>query len=406
MLLVGGSRCGKSVLLAEIAKALIKRGDLACIIDLGEKWTYLAKERLCSAEAIIQQVESQGIRLIFGSTNELIGCAKIIVNAVGFQSVNAKTILKKVFQKLVHDKEKADFTVVDMINALEKDMEEDSGNEWAAKIYDRLDILGESLPKIQFSVDTQTDFTDSSVIWDLSGIDDEYVQIIADLIGYTLLCQQKRYFKACKETKNVFLFIDEFQNLSCKRTSIIGKCLTEGQKYHLNLVLATQFLDSNFSEAVINQFKQGGFRFYFRLTEEEAKSVSRQIAFDNKTREEIYKKLISLPVGTCLMKGPHSIGKSSKIVDNYRFVEVRIDEDSEKKEERSLENDTTRVKIYVGIDPDRRSADMAEKSMSVQKRRDKYERGACMGEAQHNGRGSRRIFRNRNQSNPRIDERT
>lgn len=174
MLLVGGSRCGKSVLLAEIAEALIKRGDLACIIDLGEKWTYSAKKRLCSAGAVIHQVESQGIGLIFGSVNELIGCAKIIVNAIGFQSVNAKTVLKKVFQKLVHDKEQADFTVVDMINALEKDIEEDSGNEWAAKIYDRLDILSESLPKIQFVVDAQTDFADSSVIWDLSGIDEEY----------------------------------------------------------------------------------------------------------------------------------------------------------------------------------------------------------------------------------------
>lgn len=162
------------------------------------------------------------------------------------------------------------------------------------------------------------------------------VQVISDLIGYTLLCQQKRYFKAGNETKNVFLFIDEFQNLSCNRTSIIGKCLTEGQKYHLNLVLATQFLDSNFSEAVINQFKQGGFRFYFRLTEEEAKSVSRQIAFDNKTREEIYKKLINFLVGTCLMKGPHSIGKSSKIVDNYRFVKVQIDEISKDKKKNGV----------------------------------------------------------------------
>ena len=61
----------------------------------------------------------------------------------------------------------------------------------------------------------------------------------------------------------LFLLIDEFQTLDCNRRSIIGLCLTEGQKYGANLILATQFLDGNFSDAVISQFKQGGFSLLF-----------------------------------------------------------------------------------------------------------------------------------------------
>ena len=405
MLMIGGSRNGKSVLMSEIAEELIRQGNLVHVIDLGEKWTNLSKERLCSLGAARQQVESQGVRLIFGSINELIGCSKVIANAIGFQSVNAKIALKKVFQKLLNQKEKADFSMEDILIVLESDMEEDSGNEWIAKIYDRLDCLSESLPKIHFSINEKTDFSTSSTIWDLSGIDDEYVQIIADVIGYTLLCQQKRYFKTCMETKSVFLIIDEFQNLSCNRTSIIGKCLTEGQKYHLYMILATQFLNANFSEAVINQFKQGGFRFYFRLTEEEARLVSRQLAYDHEIREEIYKKLISLPVGNCLMKGPHSVGKRDEVVESFRFVKVLIDECDEEEEERRLENNAPKIKIYIGTEPYRKNLNISEECMLAQKgRRNEHERHTSMGETQHDSRRGRRVFRNRNQPNPRIDE--
>lgn len=42
MLVTGGSRNGKSVLLSGIAEDRIKQGDLVLVFDLGEKWTYLS----------------------------------------------------------------------------------------------------------------------------------------------------------------------------------------------------------------------------------------------------------------------------------------------------------------------------------------------------------------------------
>lgn len=124
---------------------------------------------------------------------------------------------------------------------------------------------------------------------------------------------------------NIFVIIDEFQVLECDRHSIFGICLAEGQKYGLALILSTQFLLGNFSEAVINQFKQGGFRYYFRLTEEEAGNISSQLAYSTRDRKELYHRLISLPVGTCLMAGPHYVGNRKEISESIRFVEIHAD---------------------------------------------------------------------------------
>ncbi len=78
----------------------------------------------------------------------------------------------------------------------------------------------------------------------------------------------------------------------------------------------------NFSEPVIQQFKQGGFRFFFRLTEEEAAHVSKQIAYDPQVQKAIYKKLVTFPRGHCLLMGPHCVGTSREISEAIRFVEV------------------------------------------------------------------------------------
>lgn len=126
----------------------------------------------------------------------------------------------------------------------------------------------------------------------------------------------------------LFLLIDEFQTLDCNRRSIIGLCLTEGQKYGANLILATQFLDGNFSDAVISQFKQGGFRFYFRLTEEEAAIVSRQLVYNLNSGAQLRKKLAELPKGNCLMVGPHTVGEKEEISENIRFLEIVCVEES------------------------------------------------------------------------------
>lgn len=86
--------------------------------------------------------------------------------------------------------------------------------------------------------------------------------------------------------------------------------------------MITQFFSGNFSDGLVSQFKQAGFRFYFRLTEEDAQTVSRQLTRDVCEQKEIYQKLISLPQGHCLMIGSHFVGRNNTVRDSFRFVRI------------------------------------------------------------------------------------
>lgn len=88
------------------------------------------------------------------------------------------------------------------------------------------------------------------------------------------------------------------------------------------LVLATQFLQGRFSEAVVNQFKQGGFQLYFRLTEEEAYSTSKRLAYKLEDQKKLYEALTKLKTGQFFLKGPHYIGNSGKARECLRVIQV------------------------------------------------------------------------------------
>lgn len=165
----------------------------------------------------------------------------------------------------------------------------------------------------------------------MSGVDGTYSDIMAYLLVYCLYCQQKREFKNGSRMNKTYVIIDEFQNLDCDRKSIIGTCLAEGQKYGLFLVLITQFLKGNFSDAVLNQFKQGGYRFYFRLSEEESAVVSRQLSCNSQMQIELRRKLVTMPRGNCLMMGLHSVGTRKEVTEVFRFIEIQEDVHSHKK---------------------------------------------------------------------------
>ncbi len=103
---------------------------------------------------------------------------------------------------------------------------------------------------------------------------------------------------------------------------MIDICLTEGQKYKLYLILATQFLQGKFSDAVYNQLLQCGFQMYFRMLEGDAQHICKQITRNSKENNILYKKLISLPRGQCLFIGSHKVGNSESVVEAARFVEI------------------------------------------------------------------------------------
>lgn len=319
MIIAGGSRMGKTFFASLYANYLIEQGCCVHLIDLGSKWSESDKVALIKAGAITMLCAEEEIVLPFSSANELINCGRYLVNALGFKSTNAQAVMKNIIRKIINKRDT--FQLSDLLSELENSP---SGNEWRVKILERFEMW-EKIPEIKFHIDEQKSILTAyvSIIWDLDGLEESQVQVWSNLIMYNLLCAKRRITKQREKAPKLFVIIDEFQNLNCKQESIVGICLTEGQKYELFLILITQFIQSKFSDAVVKQFKQGGYNIYFRLTEGEAAEVSRQMAYDLSERKELYKRLISLPRGCCLLKGYHSVNGRTMISEKLRFVEVQ-----------------------------------------------------------------------------------
>jgi len=318
MLVTGQSRSGKTFFASLYGQWLIKQGQAVHLIDLGQKWSNQDKDRLYEAGVFLGLMEDRKIILPFSTSTDLLGCARIILNSLGLWAVQTEALIKSILKKLVESD--ATFTLETFLVELEIRAVE---SENAAEVYGRL--LGfRQVPKVVFVLHwpRARHITDESKIWELDDMDSIYVQLTAQLILYCLLCSKKRKSKLGNNRKKLFVFLDEFQTLDIDQKSILGICLTEGQKYKLYLVLITQYLQGKFSDAVLNQLYQGGYRIYFRLTESEADTVSRQLTVNTEQRKFLRKTLQDLPRGKCLFLGPHTIGKQTEISELVRFVTV------------------------------------------------------------------------------------
>ena len=316
MLIVGGSRMGKTYFMSQYGKFLVQRGDAVHVIDLGDKWSVEDKSRT----GIVQTEPRESILHLYFPTKEgLLASAKYIANAMGYSSGQIITVLKSTMKELLQESPTG-FTMSDLVKLLEAK---------AGDGVDMKDILVRfdctmGAEDVLFVVNSEKarEMAKASIIWNLSQYEEEYNQIICQLIIFTLYEVQKSQFHEGSITGKVFVFIDEFQNIPCNRGSVLGKCLTEGQKCKMFLVLATQFLQGRFSEAVINQFKQGGFQLYFRLTEEEAYSTSKRLTYKLEDQKKLYETLTKLKMGNFFLKGPHYIGNSGKVRECIRVVQV------------------------------------------------------------------------------------
>lgn len=323
MLFVGLSQMGKTFACSHLMADLLDNGYNVNVIDMGDKWGKADKDCLVAKGALIKNVSRQGLVLPFQSKRELLGCARHMLEAWGFQSFNAIAVLRKSMNSLLENRN--GFSMLELIQQMEPGEEMEENKEWKEKIHLRLDTY-EDAPDIQFGVCDSAELLSGSTIWDLSEVDEIYARMVTHLLLYCLYCVRKGAFHSNENIKPSFIVLDEFQTLDIGKKSILGMCLTEGQKYGINMVLLTQFLRGNFSDALISQFKQGGFRFYFRLTEEEARAVSQQLAQNTRDRDTVYQRLTRLPKGQCLMVGLHSVAKSSKVTEKYRFIKIEAEE--------------------------------------------------------------------------------
>lgn len=329
MLIVGGSRTGKTYFMSLCGNALIRGGEAVHLIDLGDKWSAEDRSRLgMSAMASKARITT----VYFPSEESLLASARYIANAIGFSSAEIIRMLKRSFKELLKSYPTG-FSIVKLVEMLEVQKEE---NPVAGKIYERLNLVTD-LPDFELLIDSEqaVKMADSNRIWDLSCCEGYYAAVVCQLIIFALYeSKRQRFHRNMADGKKLFVLVDEFQNMDCSQKSVLGKCLTEGQKYKVYMVLATQFLLGKFSEPVISQFKQGGFQMYFRLTEEEAHVVSRQLAYNVEEQRRIKNVLCTLSQGHFLLKGLHSIGANESTTEQLRVVEVK--QEVKKKEKKRI----------------------------------------------------------------------
>lgn len=105
---------------------------------------------------------------------------------------------------------------------------------------------------------------------------------------------------AFKENQ-IYLFIDECQNMPSGKNSMLAQMLSEGRRFGMNLILATQQLQGGSYSAVQRQFTQCGLLLYFKPLSNQINSTAEMINPSDK--REWVKTLQVLRVGEFVASG-------------------------------------------------------------------------------------------------------
>ena len=125
-----------------------------------------------------------------------------------------------------------------------------------------------------------------------------------------------------KDTPKVIV-LDEIQNLDHRLDSPLGHFLTEGRKFGIALVLATQSL-SNLSREERDRLFQASHKLFFRPADTEMKSFA-QILGDATDRnvEEWVQRLSTLKRGECYSLG-YAYNEERKSLEPNRYFRIRV----------------------------------------------------------------------------------
>lgn len=312
MLTWGKSRMGKTFFASLYVNYLLRMGNIAHLIDLGDKWSISDKQR----SGIPKTVKGNEI-FYFRDTKSLLESAKYFSNALGYRSTEITRTIRNVMKKLL-ERNNDRFSFKELLEELEALSD---SSKSASTVYESLSVFGEP-PNILVCVDElqAEKMADTSTIWDLVCMPSDYAKILAQMILCSLLEVQRARFRNDVTAHKIFVVIDEFQNLDMDRRSILGVCLAESKKYKLYPILITQFIGKTFSETTIRQLMQAGLKVCFRLEGDEARYASRLFAYNETERKMLEKKIQQLGRGECFFIGPHRVG--TNVSEKLRLLKI------------------------------------------------------------------------------------
>ena len=116
--------------------------------------------------------------------------------------------------------------------------------------------------------------------------------------------------------------LDEAQNLDLTENAPVAKYLTEGRKFGLSLILATQTME-NLKGDKLSRLFQAGHKLFFRPSENEFQEHAKLIQSSvGGTVQEWVEKLASLKKGECYSLG-YSLNKATSALEQIAF-KIRI----------------------------------------------------------------------------------
>ncbi|MGC8506546.1 MAG: type IV secretory system conjugative DNA transfer family protein [Thermoplasmata archaeon] len=111
------------------------------------------------------------------------------------------------------------------------------------------------------------------------------------------------------EQNRIYILIDEIQNIPAV---VLERMLSEGRKFGIRLIMATQFLDqldSNFTKSIMGNVRNFA---SFNVSESDARTLSSTIS-DRKISAELYDTLLSQNVHSCILWNMNDSGISGPL---------------------------------------------------------------------------------------------
>lgn len=141
----------------------------------------------------------------------------------------------------------------------------------------------------------------------LSKFDDATQTVVAELL---LAYLWRRVLSG--ELRDLYIAVDEFQNVGISKHSALEKFLVEGRKYGVGMLLATQGLGIAFTNAQQRLLLQAGIQLYFKPGENEIRDVAKILGANDIASYAML--LHRLKIGECVAMGPLQIGENGHLM--------------------------------------------------------------------------------------------
>jgi DNA phosphorothioation-dependent restriction protein DptH len=146
----------------------------------------------------------------------------------------------------------------------------------------------------------------------------------ARLITEFSLIELYRYYRSTgSKDKPRVIVLDEVQNLDHSLDSPLGQLLTEGRKFGISLILATQTL-SNLDKDQRDRLFQASHKLFFKPADTELRSFAQVLESATGERADDWvRRLSSLSKGECYSLGP-AFNESNGGLDMKKYFRIRI----------------------------------------------------------------------------------